>query len=379
MQTKNNVLKHGMMLLLSLCLVLSTLPILGAATSDLTQSFQQPEPLSRGTLYVGGNGSGNYSTIKEAIDAANQFDTIFVYNGTYNENVVIGKKLSLIGEDKNITIINGIGGADQVVNFVSSNIIVSGFTIRGNSGEQDGIRVFSLMEDCQITDNIFDDCADGILLQVTTKRINVHHNHIIQATFAGIHLTESDRNNIAYNLIESCAEWGIFLGSISSQNNVTGNTLIGNAGGIHLAGNSGQNLVNRNYITGSTKEAILVETLSSDNTLRRNTLVENYAGIKLSGSSVTIIELNHIENNSLEGVLLEFSNNNQIINNNFIGNRRQATLRFSIRNVWDSNYWDNWIGFKLAAPLFQLFPKVIIGLLRINFDRNPQQTPYIIP
>src|SRR3972149_8773182 len=49
----------------------------------------------------------DYSTIQDAINAANEGDTIFVKKGTYEEKTLeINKALSLIGEDANITTIN---------------------------------------------------------------------------------------------------------------------------------------------------------------------------------------------------------------------------------------------------------------------------------
>ena len=45
---------------------------------------QNPEKqsVSRGTwFYVGGNGPGNYTRIQDAIDDANNGDTVFVYEG----------------------------------------------------------------------------------------------------------------------------------------------------------------------------------------------------------------------------------------------------------------------------------------------------------
>ena len=45
------------------------------------------------TLYVGGSNPGNYSTIQNAIDAANPGNTIYVYSGTYIENILIDKTL----------------------------------------------------------------------------------------------------------------------------------------------------------------------------------------------------------------------------------------------------------------------------------------------
>ena len=52
--------------------------------------------LNGNTLYVGGSGPGNYTKIQDAIDNASDGDTVFVYNGTYYENVVINKSIDLI-------------------------------------------------------------------------------------------------------------------------------------------------------------------------------------------------------------------------------------------------------------------------------------------
>jgi hypothetical protein len=79
----------------------------------------------------------------------------------------------------------------------------------------------------------------------------------------------------------------------------------------------------------------------------------------------------------MEGVLLVSSRDNIVTENNFIGNRRQAALRLSTRNDIDHNYWDNWIGFKLSAPIFQNFPK-FIGGIPPTIDAHPAATPFII-
>ena len=58
-----------------------------------------PAPPSSTTLYVGGDGPGNYSNIQDAIDDASDGYIIYVYSGTYNENVFIDKQINLVGEN----------------------------------------------------------------------------------------------------------------------------------------------------------------------------------------------------------------------------------------------------------------------------------------
>ena len=50
---------------------------------------------SAATIYV----PDDYPMIQEAVDAASDGDTIIVRDGIYKENVVMDKRLSLIGED----------------------------------------------------------------------------------------------------------------------------------------------------------------------------------------------------------------------------------------------------------------------------------------
>jgi len=87
--------------------------------------------LGRDTLYVGGTGTGNYSTIQEAIDDASDGDIVFVYDDSspYVENVVVNKSINLIGEDKYSTAIDGDMSGDGIL-VTADWVNISGFTIQ---------------------------------------------------------------------------------------------------------------------------------------------------------------------------------------------------------------------------------------------------------
>ena len=325
-------------------------------------------PLTMGDIYVDddfnestpGWNVTHFNKIQDGIDAAVNYDTVYVYNGTYNENIRIGtliqeKKITLIGEDRDITIILGVPGDDATVTVLSSDVEINGFTVDGNSNALDGIRVTELKQDIVLTNNKIIDCARGILLLLTTKRIEISDSIISDSEVVGIELQESD------------------------QNDIVDNEVIENKVGIQLTAVSVQNSIEGNLVSNNNMEGIIIGALSTDNTLMGNNVTDNRVGIKLSSSSQNIIESNNIQDNDMEGLLVSsLSNNNIIEKNNFIGNTKNAVYKSSRRNTWDENYWDDWIGLKI--PIFQIFPKVIRGgiILRLNFDRHPMLEPYVI-
>ena len=121
----------------------------------------------RAILYVGGSGPGNYTSIQDAIDNASDGDTVFVYDDSspYYENVVVDKSISLVGEDKDTTIIDG-GGGGNVIEVEADWVNISGFTIQ-NSGGGAGISTrysYPLGTNININNNIIKNNSQGIYL-----------------------------------------------------------------------------------------------------------------------------------------------------------------------------------------------------------------------
>jgi parallel beta-helix repeat protein len=71
----------------------------------------------------------HYTYTQNAIDAATS-TTINVAAGTYNENILVNKAVSLVGADRAVTIIDG-NNAGNTVTITASDVSLSGFTVSG--------------------------------------------------------------------------------------------------------------------------------------------------------------------------------------------------------------------------------------------------------
>lgn len=89
------------------------------------------------THTVDGGGTGDFTTIQDAVDASASGDTILVYAGTYNEHVTLIDGISLYGSGPERTIIDagaGMGGGNPAIRLANA-CVVSGFRItRGYTG-----------------------------------------------------------------------------------------------------------------------------------------------------------------------------------------------------------------------------------------------------
>jgi len=230
-----------------------------------------------------------FSSIQSAIDYASVGDTIFVRNGTYYENVMVNKKVSLVGDGRQDTFIDG-NGSGTIIKVTADNVAITGFTIRNGGAEPDESGIYVESSYCSITGNtisgngltgvylnsssgcflgentIADNSGEGVMLfyssnntcvgntvthnnvgfwLISSPRNNLSHNTMIENRNGGVNLFYSSVNTLANNIITDNDNYGLVLDYSSENNTVTSNVVTGNNGtGVMLGSAFGSTLRN---------------------------------------------------------------------------------------------------------------------------------------
>ena len=342
---------------------------------------------------VDDDGPADFHTIQEAINAANPGDTIYVHNGTYYENVIVNKTVSLVGEDVENTIVDG-SGITTVFNVMAYNVVIRGFTIRNSFGPSIHIH--------------------------QNANATVQNNYITNG-LGGIHLDNSSGNYIADNTITNLTDIGIWL-DVSGGNTLRNNNMTNNQYDFGVWGESLQHYMNdidaSNTVDGrpihywvnrqneqipldagyvqlvnctniTVKDLNLTDNLFSvflaftnNSLITNNIITNNDVGVEVFYSSNNFISGNNVTNN-WSGIFLEYYSNNNCISENNIANNRvgiysvyyplnnlvyhnnfvnnafgQVYSEGSV-NVWDDgypsggNYWSDYNGTDLFSGLWQ--------------------------
>ncbi len=237
----------------------------GGFTQTLVVSNQPAQSSSAHGHNHGGGGWGigkrwncrraQYTTIDSAVAAANPGDKVVVCPGTYTEDVVITKALTLIGQSAVINA-SGLPGAPtgailgqapyNGITIESSNVTVEGFTVEGAEGE--GILA--------VNPDPVAATVGGMALHTGTPITNVTiANNDVTGNDLGFNNEASPYLSCTPNGGSDCGE-GIHLMSVA-YSKVIDNKSVANAGGILLTDEFGpnhDNLVQGNYVADNTKD-----------------------------------------------------------------------------------------------------------------------------
>jgi len=303
--------------------------------SMLTLAFNiQPAKSEHITIIV----PDDYEKIQWAVDNASNGDTIFVRAGTYYEHVVVKKSVSLVGENRRTTTIDG--GGDEaydpyeygyVVKIEANDLNITGFTMRNSRQTGRGA---------------------GLWLR-SVNHCNVSYNNLIN-NFVGIQLDYSSHNTIAANNASSNNNRGIYLMDSCNNNLITKNNIASNNDdGIELMECSNNTIAGNNFSHNQVGIRLYASTgITNNNIIKNNTITNNsIVGIQLNGANHNTLVDNNISLNSFAGIRFLDCHDNTIYHNNFIDNTPQALdLVGDSVNFWDDgypsggNYWSDYSG-----------------------------------
>jgi parallel beta-helix repeat protein len=383
------------------------------------------------TLYVGGSGPGNYSTIQSAIDNASDGDLIYIYAGTYYEPLTLRKSLTLQGQDANTTIIDGCQAFSTLyVNTTEFHIRSLGFRntsrrdiwieIASNSSIIDCRFMGNLIEDRfgirpeRVTHLLIRDCyivnyADGIEALYTTdssiehcvlsnrqRSVSINDGcrncRVANCTIIGQPQSDSGNRGLdiygQYNLIINCNIFncteGIFLdGNNSSVINCT----VSNCSwrGIFCGFGSHDHLIKQCTITGCgfAEQAYAIETWDSNNTIDGCIIKDNPGGgveFQWPGGYNTLSRSTLIHNgygSDTEGFRSISHLPNYIYLNTFSDNNIQARDYYqtcTFDNGILGNYWSDYNGLDWNHDFIGTQPYNLYD--NSNTDNFPLICPY---
>lgn len=349
-------------------------------------------------LEVGANKP--YRTIKQALNASKDGDTVLVHKGIYKEgNIRVDKKIVFVGKD--FPVLDGQKKV-EVLSIHADSVIVKGFRVI-NSGfaaleDPCGIKVYNksfvVIEGNQLDDNFF-----GIYIQ-NGRNCIVKNNTIIaygkeeQQIGNGIHAWKSNdlqiignsvkghRDGIYFEFVHDSVIWrNIATNNIryglhfmfSSNDSYITNIFRNNGAGVAVMFSKDVTMIN-NYFDenwGASSYGLLLKEIS-DSYIYTNYFKNNTSGIYMEGTNRIKIEKNVFEGNGWAMKIQASCMDNEIVNNNFQGNTFDMGTNGSlVLNTFNNNYWDKYEGYDINRDGLGDVPYHPLSLFAVLVEKNP--------
>jgi parallel beta-helix repeat protein len=197
-------------------------------------------PITQNTLIVDQTGKGDFTTIRDAINSAGATDIIEIRKGIYLENnLVINKKIQLVGESPSNTIIDCSGN----LAFTISTPYVDISNLQIINTEEYAISILPGSVGCTITNCIINTNFKGVAIDVRSS-----YNTVSDCTLKGL---ENSKQGVkihgSYNIVKNCEiqdfSNGILIIKDSNNNQIQNCNIINNQNAIDIRDNSNNNIV----------------------------------------------------------------------------------------------------------------------------------------
>ncbi len=248
-------------------------------------------------IVVDKNGDGQFTSIQEAIDYAAQDSLIFVKKGEYPEVIKIKKTIQIIGEGKDITIINPISEENKYAVYVGAP----------------GIKIKNI----GITNGALGLYSQGI--KISSKKTEIDNCNIFN-TPVGIAIWTNE-NEIYNSVFYGCRDEGIaLLGNINNpcSNNIISDCIFyNNCDGIELQYSYYNKILNCKFFNNSHTGIDIIASNNNENIISNCDIINNkVSGIYFSSSDNNkIIDCNIKDNEDGDIIINKYSENNEIIHN----------------------------------------------------------------
>ncbi len=346
-----------------------------------------------------GNGKA-FSSIKSAIAAAEQGDTIEVFPGIYREgNIIIQKQIYLTG--KNYPVLDG-QSKYELLTIAAKHVTIEGFRIinSGRSSIEDlaGIKCLDAHH-VTIRNNILDHTFFGIHLSNTNYSLISNNRLHTQAANEyelgnGIHLWKCNHARITGNSISGHRD-GIYfefvtqsliINNNSNKNMRYGlhfmfsnddryeyNTISNNGAGVAVMYSSHVTMLHNHFTQnwGASSYGLLLKDMR-DSKVQFNEFTGNTSGIYMEGTSRILFEKNIFRANGWAIKLQASCDGNTFINNNFLSNTFDISTNGElVLNTIDNNYWDKYKGYDLDRDHVGDIPYFPVNIFTMVVDRVP--------
>ena len=301
-----------------------------------------------------------YKTINDGISNATEGDTIFVFNGIYYENVIIDKRLNLIGENKSLTIIDG-QYHNHIIKVVEDGLYIEKFTIRNSGGFKDnaGIKLISnnnTIKDCKFyrtksgvyINNSFDNKIKDCIFHTNGEAIYIKSSNICKIENScfyhnGICVNIQDSNGIDINNnYEHTSGYGFFINDSLNINisNCAFYDNNDNGGGLLITNSNEVHIFNCNLVHNG--HGLNLYNCNNVKILNSDFIWNTHLAIRIGlNTRKVIIENCEIANGFRYGITAEkcrFKLRNNNIYSNLFGLEIKKSLIDARKNWWGSSF-----------------------------------------